>query len=92
MLQYGLSGSEWKLPDVQKLVRSGYSPPADHAPPLFVHANLLKYSAGLGEWFPKDTYSTWYLASTAIATTYLTLAPDRIPSRQHLRDDQDYNV
>lgn len=38
MFQYGLSPDEWK--DVA--YEDGYAPPTDHAPPLFVHANLLK--------------------------------------------------
>lgn len=41
MLQYGLSGAEWTA--VEDKLDSDYSPPA-HAPPLFVHANLLKHS------------------------------------------------
>lgn len=38
-LQYGLSVTEWN--DLK--LDPGVTPP-DHAPPLFVHANLLKHS------------------------------------------------
>lgn len=43
MLQYGLSPLEWdSLP--LGVLDAGYVPPSTHAPPLFVHANLLKHS------------------------------------------------
>ncbi|ORY89342.1 mannosyltransferase putative-domain-containing protein [Leucosporidium creatinivorum] len=40
MLQFGLSADEWK--SVEKL-EEGYKTPS-HAPPLFIHMNLLKHS------------------------------------------------
>lgn len=45
MLQHGLAADEWQLPDVQDKLRPGFSPPKQ-APPLFMHANLLKHSSG----------------------------------------------
>ncbi|GAA5846323.1 hypothetical protein JCM3766R1_002210 [Sporobolomyces carnicolor] len=57
MLQFGLSSSDWQLDGYQKLHSSNVSKTegvvarapdkSGHAPPLFVHANLLKYS---GSW------------------------------------------
>ncbi|KAM0753103.1 hypothetical protein T439DRAFT_346775 [Meredithblackwellia eburnea MCA 4105] len=40
MLQYGLSSAEWSYLDVD----ADYEVPKAHAPPLFMHANLLKHS------------------------------------------------
>lgn len=45
MLQYGLSGEEWTHDEVAARLDAGYKPPHHHAPPLFVHANLLKHQA-----------------------------------------------
>ncbi|KAM0747917.1 hypothetical protein T439DRAFT_328584 [Meredithblackwellia eburnea MCA 4105] len=55
MLQYGLSPEEWSLPEVQRLVDPEYEIP-DHAPPLFVHANLLKHSGGFLNWITGNSY------------------------------------
>jgi alpha 1,2-mannosyltransferase len=43
MLQYGLDQSEWDLVSPPPY---GSSPRPRHAPPLFVHANLLKHADG----------------------------------------------
>ncbi|GAA5887218.1 hypothetical protein JCM5296_004566 [Sporobolomyces johnsonii] len=47
MLQYGLSPDEWELEGVKMLLgeqEEGDEKWREHAPPLFVHANLLKHS------------------------------------------------
>lgn len=40
MIQFGLSVDEWADANID----ADYEPPLAHAPPLFVHANLLKHS------------------------------------------------
>ena len=40
MIQFGLSPAEWADTEID----ADYEPPRAHAPPLFVHANLLKHS------------------------------------------------
>lgn len=45
MLQYGLSSEEWDLKEVKEVTDEGYEGrKKGHAPPMFVHANLLKHS------------------------------------------------
>lgn len=46
MVQFGLAPAEWIA--VKDSLDPAFVPPVDHAPPLFLHANLLKHS-GNGE-------------------------------------------
>ncbi|KAL8281328.1 hypothetical protein RQP46_006362 [Phenoliferia psychrophenolica] len=71
MLQFGLSPTEWELPDVRKLVDADFTPPRDHAPPLFVHANLLKHSGGLNGWFAKNPF-TYHRGNTFQTVKHVT--------------------